>query len=168
VDQITIQILAGIGLFALGVAIGAALQRSFKGDASKNNRLEQKLAELQDSYTKYQAEVSSHFMETARKVQTLNNSYRDVHQQLAKGANRLCNDDEAEDFLAISLAADTGKGKTYEEQDGGHAPPMDYAPKETPDQKGTLSEDFGLKESALEEEITTSDETIAPIEPPRA
>lgn len=147
-DEKSIQILAGLGLFALGVVLGALFQRTFKGSSSKTKRLEQKLTEVQDSYTKYQTEVSAHFMETARKVQTLNNSYRDVHQQLAKGAQRLCNDDEAEDFLAISVAMNNGRGKTYNSEDKGDSnsqlPPMDYAPKETPDQAGTLSEGFGL------------------------
>ena len=152
-SEISIQILSGVGLFFLGVLIGAVFHRSFQGEASKNKRLEQKLAELQDTYTKYQAEVSAHFMETAKKVQTLNNSYRDVHAQLAKGASRLCNDDEVDDFLAISFDSnEKAKAPSLQEQDGTYSPPMDYAPKENPDAEGTLSEKFGLSDTAKDED----------------
>ncbi len=157
----TIQILSGIGLFFLGVLIGAVFHRSFQGEASKNKRLEQKLAELQDTHTKYQAEVSAHFMETAKKVQTLNNSYREVHAQLAKGASRLCSDDEVDDFLAISFDSDQQKkAPSLEEKDGAYSPPMDYAPKESPDAEGTLSEKYGLKSSEEEQP-----DPEAPLEP---
>lgn len=154
-SELSIQVASGIGLFFLGVILGTLFQRSSKGsEASKNKRLEQKLAELQDSYTKYQAEVSAHFMETARKVQTLNESYRDVHAQLAKGASRLCSEGEADDFLAISFTEKSHSAgpKLEEENDGTYQPPMDYAPKETPDAKGTLAEDFGLKPVVEQEE----------------
>lgn len=140
----TIEIFAGFGLFVLGLIIGAVFQRSFAGDPAKSKRLEQKLAETQEAYTKYQAEVSAHFMDTARKVQNLNNSYREVHEQLAKGAGKLCSDDEANDFLAISLD-NRNKGHTIDDGEDLPQMPMDYAPKETPDAEGTLSENFGLK-----------------------
>lgn len=141
----TIEMFAGFGLFVLGIVLGAVFQRSFASDSGKSKRLEQKLAETQEAYTRYQAEVSAHFMDTARKVQNLNNSYREVHEQLAKGAGKLCSDDEASDFLAISLD-NRSKGQTFEDE-AGVLPqmPMDYAPKETPDAEGTLSENFGLR-----------------------
>ncbi len=159
-SELSIQVISGIGLFFLGVILGALFQRSSKGsEANKNKRLEQKLAELQDSYTKYQAEVSAHFMETARKVQTLNESYRDVHAQLAKGASRLCSEGEAEDFLAISFTEKNSANgpKLEEESDSTYHPPMDYAPKDSPDAKGTLAEDFGLKPPTEPEEQEASE-----------
>mgnify|MGYP000052283648 CR=1 FL=1 len=141
-----IQILSGVSLFFLGIMVGAVFHRSFQGEASKNKRLEQKLAELQDTYSRYQAEVSEHFIGTARAVQTLNKSYRDVHAQLAKGASRLCNEEHANDFLSINLSSGTpNTSETQAAQSNDHfAPPMDYAPKETPDAEGTLSERYGL------------------------
>lgn len=161
-----IQILSSVGLFALGLVVGAAFFRS-KGEAGKNKRLEQKIAELQDNHTRYQADVSAHFMETARLVQTLNKSYRDVHAQLAKGASRLCDDEHADDFLAISFSSEQGSKSTQLDQENGvYVPPMDYAPKETPDQEGTLSEGFGLDET--ESNTAQPSETEEPLkEPPR-
>ncbi|MDX1452798.1 MAG: DUF1043 family protein [Oleiphilaceae bacterium] len=161
-SEFTIQALSGIGLFFLGVILGALFQRTSQGSESgKSKRLEQKLAELQDSYTKYQAEVSAHFMETARKVQTLNESYRDVHAQLAKGASRLCSEGEADDFLAVSFTEkQSANGARLKEEDV-FEPPMDYAPKDSPDAKGTLAEDFGFKpkdETVAEEPAEKEDE----------
>lgn len=178
-----IQIVAGLGLFVFGVVLGAILQRSFAGDSGKNKRLEQKLSETQDAYTKYQAEVSAHFMDTARKVQNLNNSYRDVHEQLARGASRLCSDDEANDFLSISLDQ-SNKGKVFDESEpSAPSMPMDYAPKEKPDEEGTLSERFGLQDGTVTNEpaetlvepnsttelnqVTEDNQPISQAEPPR-
>jgi len=163
-----IQILSGVGLFFLGIMVGAIFHRSFQGESSKNKRLEQKLAELQDTHTRYQADVSAHFMETAQKVQTLNQSYRDVHAQLAKGAGTLCSDEQADDFLAISFAAE---GKPLEKRispkSETQAPPMDYAPKEAPDEKGTLSENYGLEETETIAEGNGEKAKVAG-EPPRS
>jgi uncharacterized membrane-anchored protein YhcB (DUF1043 family) len=149
-----IQILAGVGLFFLGVIVGAVFHRSVKGEASKNKRLEQKLSELQDKYSKYQAEVSAHFMSTAQAVQTLNKSYKEVHEQLAKGARKLCNDEQAGDFL--TLTRDIQQKQPIEvELDLEHfTPPMDYAPKSKGD--GTLSETFGMTKVTEDQLKTTT------------
>jgi len=147
-----IQILSGVGLFFLGIMVGAVFHRSFQGETSKNKRLEQKLAELQDTHSRYQAEVSEHFMDTAKAVQTLNKSYRDVHSHLAKGASRLCNDDHSDDFLSINFTAENSNSTNAQAESSHHyAPPMDYAPKETPEEEGTLSEHYGLQDSELPE-----------------
>jgi len=147
-----IQILSGVGLFFLGIIVGAVFHRSFQGETSKNKRLEQKLAELQDTHSRYQAEVSEHFMDTAKAVQTLNKSYRDVHSQLAKGASRLCNDDHSNDFLSINFTTEDSDSVNTDAKNSHHyAPPMDYAPKETPEEEGTLSEHYGLQDSETPE-----------------
>tara|TARA_R110002110_G_scaffold393226_1_gene606899 strand:+ start:373 stop:861 length:489 start_codon:yes stop_codon:yes gene_type:complete len=148
-----IQILAGVGLFFLGVLVGAVFHRSVQGEASKNKRLEQKLAELQEIHTKYQADVSEHFMNTARAVHTLNKSYKDVHEHLAKGASRLCTEEQASDFLGLSILNENktaiGTGIDIEN----FTPPMDYAPKAAGD--GTLSETFGMTKLS-EEQLKTN------------
>ena len=155
-----IQILSGVGLFFLGVMVGAVFHRSFQGETSKNKRLEQKLAELQDTHSRYQAEVSEHFMETAKSVQTLTKSYQDVHSKLAKGASRLCNDDHSDDFLSINFSPDsTGSSNASTKNSHHYAPPMDYAPKEAPDAEGTLSELYGLQDSDLTENNLDEQET---------
>ncbi len=141
-----IQFLSGAGLFILGVVVGVIMQRSFMGSAEKGRRLEQKLAEAQEEYERYQADVSAHFMETAKLVRTLNRSYRDVHAQLVKGATRLCDSDQAEEFVGLSFDGGKRSKRTIESEDEGRiVPPMDYAPKVGPEDEGTLSERYGLK-----------------------
>ncbi len=135
-----VQILAGVGLFFLGVLVGAVFHRTVQGEATKNKRLEQKLAELQETHTKYQAEVSEHFMNTANAVRTLNKSYKDVHAQLAKGASKLCNQEQAGDFIALSKDTESKPEINIEVEN--FMPPMDYAPKSK--DGGTLSETFGM------------------------
>lgn len=158
-----IQVLSGVGLFFLGIIVGAVFHRSVQGEASKNKRLEQKLAELQDRHEKYQAEVSEHFMNTAQAVHTLNKSYRDVHEQLAKGASRLCNEEQAQDFLAIGQKSETAGSAKTNFQAEYHAPPMDYAPKNCSSETGTLSETFGI----VKEDSGDKDEDLVVKEPPR-
>lgn len=153
------QILAGIGLFVLGLVLGSVFQKS-RGNGAKEQRVEQKLNETEENFAKYQAEVSAHFVDTARKVQQLNNSYREVHEQLAKGATMLCGENEGEDFLALSQQKSEGKGETIDNQND-HTPdeaPMDYAPKENPDEAGTLSEEYSLKETS-ESSVNDDNET---------
>lgn len=76
-------------------------------------------------------------MESAHLLRQFNDAYRDVNQHLARGANRLCND---EDWMA-ELAEQTSRKRLEEVSEDGAEPPRDYAPKTS----GTLSEDFGLK-----------------------
>jgi uncharacterized membrane-anchored protein YhcB (DUF1043 family) len=159
-----VQILSGVGLFFLGICVGAVFHRSVQGEASKNKRLEQKLAELQETHSKYQAEVSEHFMKTAQAVQTLNHSYRDVHDQLAKGASRLCNEEQAEDFVSIGFGQADKVEKEIDTKPESYMPPMDYAPKNSDSDTGTLSEEYGINKSVIEEEHVEKPLTQ---EPPR-
>lgn len=152
--ETTIQLAAAFGLFLLGLFIGMAVQRTTKGDGKKIARLQQKLTETEEKFTRYQADVTSHFMNTARKVQTLNKSYREVNEQLAKGARKLCEDGEIEDFLSLNFEPQSNashRGHTIEGNENGVAPPMDYAPKDKPEEEGTLSEGFGFQDSKIKE-----------------
>lgn len=152
--ETSIQLIAAFGLFVLGIAIGVLLQRTTKGDGKKIARLQQKLTETEDRFTRYQADVTAHFMDTAKKVQTLNRSYKDVHDQLTTGARKLCESVDAEEFLPLNFERQSDanhRGHTIDIDDSGIAPPMDYAPKEPNKDEGTLSENFGLDETKLKE-----------------
>lgn len=153
-----IPILTGLCLFALGVVIGVLFQRNFNSDADKSKRLEQKLAETQDQFSRYQTDVSAHFMETANLVRTLNRSYRDVHTQLVKGATRLCGSDQADEFVGISFDAEAARKRTFESENV--TPPMDYAPKGDPEDEGMLSENYSLNTSAKKKKTSQEDEDI--------
>ena len=146
-SEFMVQILAGVGLFFLGVLVGALFHRTVQGEATKNKRLEQKISELQDKNTKYQAEVSEHFMNTAEAFRNLNKSYKAVHEQLAKGASKLCNQEQAGDFLALNN--DGENNNEYNVELENFTPPMDYAPKSNGG--GTLSETFGMTKLSKEQ-----------------
>ena len=150
----TIQLIAAFGLFVLGIAVGILLQKKTANDARRVTRLQQKLTETEDRFTRYQADVTSHFMDTARKVQTLNKTYREVNEQLASGARKLCEGGDVEELISLNFntqANPSHRGHTIEVPESGVTPPMDYAPKDAPEKGGTLSEGFGFEGDKLKE-----------------
>jgi len=78
-------------------------------------------------------------------VQHMTESYRDVYQHLASGAQDLCSSDVANKLLPTESDAVFEPQNT--EEAGPLAPPRDYAAKQSPDQKGALSEDFGIEKT---------------------
>ena len=134
-------ILAAIVALVVGIVIGVLVGRSGQTTNLRQRRVEQQIEELRSEYTRYQAQVNEHFMESAHLLRRFNDAYRDVNQHMARGANRLCNDEDWMEELEqeSSRARLEGTGKD------GVEPPRDYAPKSGPEDKGTLAEDFGLK-----------------------
>jgi len=139
-------IVAAISL-VIGLIAGALLHKIFHSGNIKTRRLESQIDQLKDSHTHYQAEVSSHFSQTADLLGRLNANYRDIFNHLAKGAEILGHDDEFRDNASNNLEAQRRKAKekgykaSYEVVD----PPRDYAPKSNPQEKGMLAEDFGFR-----------------------
>jgi uncharacterized membrane-anchored protein YhcB (DUF1043 family) len=81
-----------IGL-AGGIAIGVALARRGSGrTADRARQLESDLAASRRELDAYRQEVMTQFGETARRFQTLNDAYTELHQQLAKSSSVLCGD----------------------------------------------------------------------------
>lgn len=133
-------ILAAIAALIVGIVIGVLFGRSGQGATLRQRRAEQQTEELRSEFTRYQAQVNEHFMESAHLLRRFNDAYRDINQHMARGANRLCNDEDWPDELQQDSRArieDSGKD--------GVEPPRDYAPKSDPGEKGTLAEDFGLQ-----------------------
>ncbi|MCL1479520.1 YhcB family protein [Marinobacter sp. M3C] len=136
-------IMAAVAALVVGILIGVLLGRSTgQGSSLRQRRTEQQVDELRNEYTRYQAQVNEHFMESAHLLRRFNDSYRDVNQHMAKSATRLCNDDE----LIHELEQNSAQ-RLKDERKEGSEPPRDYAPKD-PDGSGTLAEDYGLKEKA--------------------
>ncbi|HTN34405.1 MAG TPA: DUF1043 family protein [Marinobacter sp.] len=131
-------ILAALAALVVGIVIGVLVGRSGRGSALRQRRAAQQMDELRSEYTRYQAQVNEHFMESAHLLRRFNDAYRDVNQHMARGANRLCNDDEWMEELKQETS-----GKRLEEVID--EPPRDYAPKTGPEDAGTLAEDFGLR-----------------------
>jgi uncharacterized membrane-anchored protein YhcB (DUF1043 family) len=138
-------IMAAIAALIVGLVIGVLIGRSAQSSTLRQRRAEQQSEEIRNEYTRYQAQVNEHFMESAHLLRRFNDSYRDVNQHMARGANRLCNDEE---WLHELQQENTRSRleRSSAEEDGAEAP-RDYAPKGDPEEKGTLAEDFGLPEN---------------------
>lgn len=135
-------LIVGIIALLVGVGVGIAISRLFFKGPPQNRRLAQQYDELQTEYTRYQARVNEHFMETAHRMRRLDDSHREMHEHLAQGASRLSNEGDWQDELAspdvkLRLHRSTTSSNGFE-------PPRDYAPKVGPKDKGTLAEDFGF------------------------
>lgn len=129
---------------AAGAAIGFFISRQMA--ASNPERTQQRLDELQQRFDNYQTEVITHFNTTATLVSRLTQSYQDVQQHLADGADRLALDELTRQRLLESLRVDTALPAARERLSlpKNAEPPKDYAPKDR-DEPGTLDESFGLK-----------------------
>ncbi|MEH6562791.1 MAG: DUF1043 family protein, partial [Marinobacter sp.] len=117
-------ILAAVAALIIGIVIGAVFSRSGQGSTLRQRRAEQQTEEVRNEYLRYQAQVNEHFMESAHLLRRFNDAYRDVNQHMARGANRLCNDEE---WLA-ELAEETSRKRLEEVSENGAEPPRDYAP----------------------------------------
>lgn len=139
-------------VFCVGGLVGAIVSRTLMPPEHKKE-LEQSLQLTRQELSQYQQDVAQHFAETSKLVNSLTQSYRDVHEHLAKGAIQLTNSEISKKILAagdgaLGIEADTINDMTPE-------PPRDWAPK-TPGQTGTLSEEYGLRED--ESNDTDSDD----------
>ncbi len=135
-------------VFCVGGLLGAFISRNlFPPEQQK--MLEENLQASRQELDHYQRDVAEHFAETAKLVQNLTQSYKDVHDHLSSGALQLTSPEITQQVLA---AGDKALGSSaLDEFDAQQVePPKDWAPK-VPGQAGTLSEDYGL-ESTTEED----------------
>ncbi|MGI9251461.1 MAG: YhcB family protein [Pseudohongiellaceae bacterium] len=132
-----------IGCLVAGGLVGAVIVYRFSLNSPRIGELENEIRELKQSHNDYRVSVSDHFGMTAELVQQMTESYQDVYQHLATGAQQLCTPEVAEKLLPTSSDAVFEPQHGAEETSGFH-PPRDYAAKQAPDQKGALSEEFGL------------------------
>lgn len=136
-------------MFVAGGFGGYMLAKSRNPD-TRVRELEEHLTSLQSKYDHYQDSVTQHFVSTAQLVNTLTNSYREVHEHLQRGADSLSADHRRH--------GSSNPGKAFEPLDAprntvtqmadGHylvEPPRDYATKK-PTDKGTLDEDYGFRD----------------------
>lgn len=137
--------LVGIGALAVGMVIGVLIAGRLNASPSRIRQLENEIRQLKDNHSEYRNSVSDHFSMTAELVQHMTESYRDVYQHLASGAQDLCSSDVANKLLPTETDAVFEPQNT--EEAGPLAPPRDYAAKQSPDQKGALSEDFGIEKT---------------------
>jgi uncharacterized membrane-anchored protein YhcB (DUF1043 family) len=80
----------------IGLAFGGALGYVLKNTDSKlqrrNDELKKQLDEKDADIAVYKQDVANHFLKTADLVNNMTDSYRQVHEHLAQGANALCSE----------------------------------------------------------------------------
>lgn len=149
---------AATGLI-IGLGAGIILSRAFFS-GGKDKSLQQHLHQTQDELKNYQLEVTQHFNETAQLLKKMAESYRDVHNHLASGANNLSKDSHGVPVMKKLPEIDTiAEGST--EQAAHISPPLDYAPRQTPYDRGSLSGDHHLEKVQLSEVPVDMAETLA-------
>jgi uncharacterized membrane-anchored protein YhcB (DUF1043 family) len=168
VYELDSPLIAALIALIVGAVLGALLTRRLSSNGRKQRELERNVDRLLQQQKDYQHQVVEHFTDTAKLLNNLADSYRDVHNHLAKGASTLC-DDETGDILPpiqeSPIAQITG-GDTGEQESSPVQPPLDYAPKPSPNTPGVLNEEFGLdkRPGPVDEAATAVDER--PVEAP--
>ncbi len=150
--------LVAIGCLAIGVVFGVVIASRYSSGPMRVRELENQIRGLKENQREYKDSVSDHFSMTAELVQQMTESYRDVYQHLASGAQDLCSAEVANKLLPADTDAvfDTSNSKSDSDD---LIPPRDYAAKQSPDQKGALSEDFGIDKTKDKETETGSQES---------
>ena len=137
INNLIVAIIA-FSVFA-GIVIGVTFGRKNGRDSKKLRELETRLEKERQNMDLYEKKVLAHFSQTAQLVNKLTDSYRDVHEHLAIGAEDLCPGESTETILQLE-----GINKEASTQEDIN-PPLDYAPKTSPKQRGVLNESFGIE-----------------------
>lgn len=136
--SLPIIIAGGVALFVLGLIIGLLSGRRTSPGAQKYQEVERNLDQILQDKKAYEDEVVEHFADTAKLLNSLTESYRDVHDHLAKGADALC---QGQGPLPLDRPRDPAEIPPYLTE---MQQPLDYAPKASPNETGMLNEEFGL------------------------
>ena len=132
----------GATLAILGLMLGWLWGRRSSPTARKYRDTALKLDQVLQDRKAYEQDVVEHFTETAKLLNNLTDSYRDVHNHLAQGASTLCHGAGPVSLERLENQHDPAEIPA----NLAHIkPPLDYAPKTSPDEKGMLNEEFGLE-----------------------
>ena len=91
-----------VGAAVLGVIIGYLASKKMGASLKAQALLQQQIEALQNQQQNYRSEVSDHFAETAQLFNQLTNSYRNVHNHLAEGAQKLAGESATNTLAALS------------------------------------------------------------------
>ncbi|MCP8897724.1 YhcB family protein [Gilvimarinus xylanilyticus] len=141
---ITVIVSALVALL-VGCAIGYVLSRGSQG-GGRNADVQKRLQEAEQALDNYQRDVTEHFARTTELVNSLNDSYRDMHEHLAASALKLSTPEISRQLLADAKHQLPGESRGEELEQSGVEAPRDWAPKRE-GSKGTLSEEYGFDDS---------------------
>jgi uncharacterized membrane-anchored protein YhcB (DUF1043 family) len=136
-----------IGAIA-GLFIGYFTGRRSGPDSEKSRELERQVESLRAERAQFEQQVTTHFADTASKLATLTEHYREVYAHIAGGAAALCSDENRPEFPALGLPGEGSSGGDDAIDSGSVVtePPRDWAPKSS-GEAGTLSESYGVDKS---------------------
>jgi uncharacterized membrane-anchored protein YhcB (DUF1043 family) len=147
VYSLSTLIIIGVVCLLVGGGIAAFILYTFRASLLGRD-LEQRLHHAETTLQGYQRDVTEHFAHTSQLVNNLTLAYRDVHEHLANGALKLATPAISRQILDSANSGLAGDSKSYVSAQ--HIePPRDWAPK-APGAKGTLSEDYGLRDDLAE------------------
>lgn len=137
-------IVIGATALVAGIIIGAVLSRLFNSGNRKNRDLENQLRDSANARKEYEQEVSEHYVKTAKLVDELTESYRQVHNHLAEGAATLLHTHHSTPLMKTIPSREQIDAILEPVVEDKVLQPLDYAPKKSPNEKGMLDESFGL------------------------
>ena len=150
--SISTLLLTAIVALLTGIAVGMVYSRKFTAESQQQKEVEKHLERLQQQQKDYQHEVAEHFTDTAKLLSNLAESYRDVHNHLAGGAENLCKD-KLPASVITRLPDSSDEYGANDEAYENISQPLDYAPKSSPYETGMLNEEFGIEKDAEEASV---------------
>lgn len=142
-DQNIVLSLVAVAAVFIGFAIGAIVGKRSGAGFQRVKQLEEQLSTTTLELEGYKADVKRHFGETADAFKTLNESYADLHSKLSSGAHLLL-DEPVGPLLEAKANPEQASSEATDDSKAPVEPPLDYAPRKSPDEKGALAEDYGL------------------------
>ena len=153
-------LLFGIVALLLGASLGLVLTKLFARENRSSRELERQLQHTVENSKAYRRQVSSHYVRTAQLANDLTESYSQLHNHLALGSATLLDTRGAQPLMRTIPSREQIEAISQPAAPTVVAPPLDYAPKTTPSEKGMLDEAFGLEKSPKEARDNTTPEDI--------
>lgn len=143
-----IQWIYVITAFLIGAGLGALAYHLMNASVAQNIKIRHQLTERELELNQLRDNLNDHFAHTADGLATMSRQLKDMESRLRTDASQLCSDET----LVKRLTDNSAEGKTDTPQktakvDTVIEPPRDYASNH---ERGTLSEDFGLKPEVFE------------------
>ena len=129
-------------LVGFGAGWWVASQRKDKS-ADIIESLQREVDAAKAAHRAYEQSVTDHFAGTAQLLHRMQDDYRSIYSHIASGAQALCDGELADELALKRQQPDFDNFLETSEP----APPRDYAPKKSPDERGQLAEDFGLEKT---------------------
>lgn len=145
-------IFTGLLCFAIGALLGAFLINKFSPEQKKAREIVKHLHDQQEELKTYQQEVMHHFVTSSRLLNQMSDSYAELHNHLASSADLLCGQHTITPIIQPIISSSSENMSNNNLKD--ILPPLDYAPRATPFDKGTLNEEYGLEKVRIEEPLT--------------